>query len=240
MPWKLSSRRSGSKSSAASCRVEVGRERIDVERIVVIRRQRPQRRLPAHPRQRAEHRIVRRRRRRRAILRIERRGEDARAAFVDHLLERGGNAGMAVAHRIMNADIRQPRRAAPRPGDGQSRAAASLRWSRSGCRPRRISSGRVRRMMPCRIGFHAKRMDFDHAPVAQELGEIAADRALLGRVGRAEVDQQHADLRLGNRGMIARAVMRAVRSNGSERIRLPDPAWIALATPAQAAAFQAR
>ena len=60
---------------------QVRAQRVDVERIVVIRRQRAQRRLPAHRGERREHRIVRRRRRGRAILRIERRGEDARAAF---------------------------------------------------------------------------------------------------------------------------------------------------------------
>ena len=42
--------------------------------------------------------------------------------------------------------------------------------------------------------------DFDDPRVAQELGEVAADRARFGRVGRAEVDQEHADLRLGDAG----------------------------------------
>ena len=39
-----------------------------------------------------------------------------------------------------------------------------------------------------------KRVDFDDATVAQELGEIAADCSLFWRVRRAEVDQQDTDL----------------------------------------------
>src|SRR5205085_12565358 len=64
----------------------------------------------------------------------------------------------------------------------------------------------------------------------QELGEIAPDGAFLGSVGRAQVDQQHSDLRSGDRRMINRFHAAAMGSNGSERMRLPDPAWIALAT----------
>ena len=136
--------------------LQVGAQRVDVERIVVIRRQRAQRRLPAHPRQRGEHRIVRRRRRRRAILRIERRGEDARAAFARPCCSiAAAMPGIAVAHRIMDADVRQPLAQRLRLALRDHAQAASLRWSRSGYRPRPICCGRVRRMIPCRIGFHA-------------------------------------------------------------------------------------
>ena len=126
---------------------------------------------------------------------------------LDHLLDRRGDARIAVAHRVMDADVRQSR----------SRSASACRCAiaRSG-EPSLVQIwlyasadffGRVRRMMPCRIGFHASGVDFDHAPVAQEFGEIAPDGARLGRVGRAEVDQQHADLRLGDGRMVGRLVM---------------------------------
>ena len=104
MPWKLSSSRSGSKSSAASWRARFARKRLDVERIVIIRRQRAQRGLHAHRASAREHRVIRGRRRRRAILRIERRCENARAAFSTISRDRRGDAGIAVAHRVMDAD----------------------------------------------------------------------------------------------------------------------------------------
>src|SRR5437868_8834032 len=79
--------------------------------------------------------------------------------------------------------------------------------------------------LPC------ERMDFDHARIAQELREIMPHRAHFRRIGRAEVDQQHADFLRGDVRMVggpSHAV--AITSNGSERMRLPAPAWIALAT----------
>ena len=53
-------------------------------------------------------------------------------------------------------------------------------------------AGRTRRMMPCRISHHSSARNLDHARVAQELGQVAAQRRRRGRVGRAQVDQQHA------------------------------------------------
>ena len=88
-------------------RCDVHAQCVDIKRVVVISRQRPKRRLPAHPRQGAEHRVIRRRRRRSAILRIKRRCEDPGAALADHHLHRRSDSRMAVAHRIMDADLRQ-------------------------------------------------------------------------------------------------------------------------------------
>src|SRR6185312_13734110 len=62
--------------------------------------------------------------------------------------------------------------------------------------------------------------DFDYSGVAQELGEIAPNGARLGRVGRAQVDQENADS--GHHA--------AIGSNGRVRMRLPLPVKIALAT----------
>src|SRR5207248_2552586 len=74
-------------------------------------------------------------------------------------------------------------------------------------------------------------MDFDHPRVAQELGQVAPDRAHFRCVGRAEVDQEHADFLWWNVRMTGgRRHAIAIGSNGRERMRLPDPAWIALAT----------
>ena len=60
---------------------------IDIERIVVIGRQRAQARLPAHFRQGFPRLVHNRRGRRRAILRIERREQDAVAPRILHRLD---------------------------------------------------------------------------------------------------------------------------------------------------------
>ena len=73
-------------------------QRADVEFVVVIRRQRSKRGLPPHRRERRVNRIHRGRRRRRAILRIERRDEDALAPERDQVFDRLGDARIAVAH----------------------------------------------------------------------------------------------------------------------------------------------
>src|SRR5260221_14281931 len=90
--------------------------------------------------------------------------------------------------------------------------------------------GRSPQHEPMQDRLPRDRMDFDHPPIAEELGEIAAHRALLRGIGGAEVDQQHADLALGNSRMVGGRHAAAIGSKGRTRIRLPDPAWIALAT----------
>src|SRR3954468_11402382 len=75
------------------------------------------------------------------------------------------------------------------------------------------------------------RRDFDHSWVAQELREITPDGPRFWCIRGAEIDQQHTDLRRRRGGMIGGARHQAaIGSNGSERIRFPLPAKMALAT----------
>ena len=85
-------------------------------------------------------------------------------------------------------------------------------------------------MKPCRMGFQASR-NFDDSRIAQELGEVAPNRARFRRIGRSEVDQQHADLRLGHRsdGRAAGHARPSARTAASASA-CRSPAWIALAT----------
>ena len=80
-------------------------QRVDIGRIVMIRRQRPDRRLPAHPPQLREGLVVRGRRRRRAILRIERRDQDALAARRLERVDPLGDRRLAVAHRMIDDHV---------------------------------------------------------------------------------------------------------------------------------------
>src|ERR1700741_1580451 len=64
------------------------------------------------------------------------------------------------------------------------------------------------------------RRDFDDPTVGQEFGKILSDGLRIWLVRRAEVDEEDAD-------SVHQA---AIGSKGRLRKRLPDPAWIALAT----------
>src|SRR4051794_29915024 len=75
------------------------------------------------------------------------------------------------------------------------------------------------------------RWDFDDSRVAQEFGKITPHRPRFRRIRGAEIDQQHTDLRRRRGGMTGRTRHQAaIGSNGSERIRFPLPAKMALAT----------
>ena len=134
-----------------------------------------------------------------------------------------GDAGIAVAHRMIDADVRSSRsRSASRLALRDDRERRAFVGPHLAIGFRRLSrpgaqDDAVQDRLPRDCG------DFDDARVAEEFGEIAPDRARLGRVGRAEVDQQHADLRLGmSDGRRASCV--AIGSNGRSRMRLPVPA----------------
>ena len=137
-----------------------------------------------------------RRRRCRAILRIERRGEDARRSPASTMfVDRRGDARIAVAHRVIDM-LTSGRRVAQRFGlaprdDAQRRAFIGPHLV--------VGFGRFARPCsqddPVQDRLPGDRRDLDDARVAEEFGEIAPHRARLRRVGRAEVDQQDADLR---------------------------------------------
>src|SRR5574338_330991 len=210
---------------------QIGGERLDVIRVVIIRWKRAQRGLQAHRGERRKHGVVRGRRRRSAILRIERRGEDARASRGGHVVDGLANAWIAVAHRIVDADsVAHPlahgmNLAAGDDGERRSLVGPYLaiglrRTARPGA-----EDDPVENRLP------GERRDLDDPAIAEELGEVAADGAHFGRVGRPEVDEQNSDAALGNARMVARAGHATdIGSNGSVRILLPVPAKIALAT----------
>ena len=83
------------------------RQRVDIDRVVMIGRNGAQRRLPAHLQQRLEGLVVDGRRRCRGILRIEREDEDAFAAVLLQRVHLRGDRRLAVAHGPIDADIRQ-------------------------------------------------------------------------------------------------------------------------------------
>ena len=219
MPWKQQPL--GLEFQPRKLAREVRRKRVDVVGISVIGWQRSNRRLPAHPSERAEDRIIRSGCRCCAILRIERCGEDPSATIGDHIVERGCNPGMAVAHCIMDAEIRQTRAQRFRLAVGDD-----AQW-RALVGPDLVV--RLGRLLRPRPQHHAmkdrlprKLRNLDHPRVAQELGEIAPHRPRFRRVGRPKVDQQHADLLVRDARMVGRpAHATAIGSNGSERIRLP-------------------
>ena len=105
MPWKLATIACGANGSAASSASTDRLERGDIGRVVMIRRQRAQRRLPAHPAQLREGRVGGGRGRRRAILRIERRDQDPVAAGRLERVDPFGDGGPAVAHRMVDEDF---------------------------------------------------------------------------------------------------------------------------------------
>ena len=183
MPWKLSSSRSGLKSSAVELPFEVG-QRLDVERVVVIRRQRAQRRLPAHRCASAANTAsLRGGRRRRAILRVERRQRGC--ACSPRPSSRSSAAampGIAVAHRpIDHRPSAEARLAAPWP----ARAVIAASGEPSSVHTCAIGVRRIRRAGaqddPVQDRLPQQCRDFDHARVAEEFGEIARTAARRAR-----------------------------------------------------------
>ena len=79
-------------------------ERVDIGRLIVIGRDRAQRRLPAHALQRIEGRVVDARGGRGAVLRIKRKDEHAIAAGLLQGVQPLGDRRLAVAHRPFDDD----------------------------------------------------------------------------------------------------------------------------------------
>jgi hypothetical protein len=202
MPWKLSEDRLGLEVERSEPALEVRGERGDIGRVVVIRRQGPHRRLPAQAAKVGEGLVVRRRRRRRAILRVERRDQDALAALGLERVDLLGDGRAAVAHRMVDDHI-----VAPGAGE-RSRLAGGDRGERRALVGPHLAVGVGRFPRPGAKDQAAKDRlpdqlrDLDHARIGQELLEVEPDRARLRRVGRAEVDQKHADLRRGDRRVV--------------------------------------
>ena len=173
------------------------RQRVDIGRIVMIGRQRADRRLPAHRGQRRERLVVGGRGRRRAILRIERRDQDALAPCRLHRREPVGDR-RDCRSASPNRPARGPKPIAERgacaPRDRGERRAVLGPDLPIGCADRR---GPRSKNDAAQDRLPGDRRNLDDARVGEEFAEIALHRAGVRRVGRAEVDQQHADLRAG-------------------------------------------
>src|SRR3546814_11471474 len=93
-------------------------------------------------------------------------------------------------------------------------------------RPPRLK--RVDAFCPYSTLFRSLRY-LDDSAIRQELGEITPHRARVGRIGGAEVDEQHADARRRDGRMIGRQAHSGCADSGMRRMRRPVAANIALA-----------
>ena len=149
-----------------------------------------ERRLPPHCPQLVRSLVHNGRRGGGRILRVERRQQDAFASCVHQRLDSLGDRGRAVAHgpvdRYVVAQTRL-HRFGLLAGDHRERRALLAPDLTIGMRAflrTRVEDN------PAQNGLPSDSRDFDHAPVGKEFREIAFDRALLGRVGRSEIDDQ--------------------------------------------------
>ncbi len=197
--------------------------------MVVIGRRRADRRLPLHPHQRAEGVVAGGRRGGAGVLRVERQEQDALAALALQPPDRRVRRGVAVAHAEIDHHARPVPGLEPLaqllglvPGDGQERALVQLLVPDppvGGARGERP----LRQHHELQDRLPDERRVVDHPLVREELGEIAAHRPVVGAVGRAEIDHQHAHLRRRDRRVVGR------------RLRQPAPA-----RPVHACAIQHR
>ena len=112
-------------------------------------------------------------------------------------------AQVAAQHARLALGMTMQRRAVGRPDLARTSA--------------RICSGRNGRITRLSISHHTGARDLDHARIGQELAQIAAHRGRGRRIGRAEIDQQHAVLAVavGERG--AGYAARAIETPAARR-----------------------
>src|SRR5262249_31180250 len=184
-------------------RARRGSQRLEINRVVVIGWRDPHRGLVAHARKRAKNFITRGRRCCRAILRIERDDEDALTGLRDELAELGSDRWMAVTHGPLDHELpaEQLERAGKfyglRAGEGGERGFVAFVVPDPGvvarffAWPNRQDHG-VEDELPQRP------LILDHPRVAEKFLQIAPHGSGIGGLGRAEIDEQHADLAAGN------------------------------------------
>ena len=208
---------SGLKSRRARLRAGRGRQRLDVDGVVVVGRRDPHRRLEAHARERAEDLVADGCRGRRAVLRVKRKHQQPLATASSELRDPRCDRRIAVAHRPVDDDVRAQslQRARKllglRAGDGLERRFVPLL----------VPDLAVVARLPPRPGAQDDAVEhdapertlvLDHPRIGEKFLEIAAHRRRIGRVRSAEIDQQHADLagrhrrrglrgKLGGRGL---------------------------------------
>ncbi len=182
-------------------------QRVDIDGIVMIGRNGAQRRLPAHLEQGFECLVVDGGCRCRGVLRIEREQEDAFASGLLQGFHARGDRRLAVAHAPIDDDVRLI-------GEGfrhQGRLVAGIGAQVALVQilvPDRLigladlaGAGVEHDAVEDRIPEQPR--PFDDAAIAEELLEIAAHRGVVGAIGRAEIDQQNADLSGFNGRVIA-------------------------------------
>ncbi len=180
------------KIEALQMRFDRFRQRVDIDRLVVIGRHGAHRRLPAHGLECVEGFVVDARRRRGGILRIEREDQDALAALYAQPVEPFGDRWLAVAHRPVDDDIVVPRQFGRQlvglaAGKGSERRFVSLRVPDRGIggaasfRPG-VEHDAVKDRVP------GNPRPFNHPPVGQEFAQITPHRPVARAVRRAEVN----------------------------------------------------
>ena len=182
-------------------------------------------RLVAYTRQRRADRIERGSRGARRVLRVQRQNQDAVAALLLHVVERGRHRRRAVAHRVFDDQrcfyplakvaAQHPRLAFGVRAQGRAVRAPDLRVALSRALGPERQDDQIQYQPPQRP------RNFDHARIGQEFTQVTAHRRRGRRIGRAEVDQQDAALRraavsVGGFGEVTRHGALALRGERRE------------------------
>ena len=182
-------------------------QRAEIIGMVMIRRHKPQGRLPAHLLEHAGDFVKHGRGGGGAVLRIHRRDQDAVTPLRRQRGEPAFDRGIAIAHGPIDLhSLAEPpghRLGLPRGDIGQRRSPFSpdlgigLRaFLRAGVQDD-----------PAQDQLPGNRRDLNHPRVRQKLFEIAPDRIRIRPVRRAKVDQQNANQTAAYRRVIARKAL---------------------------------
>ena len=189
---------SGWNGSALSSACSDDATHLDVIGVLVIGRQDAQRWLVAQLHHVSVDLVAHRRRGGRRILRIERHDEDAIAAAFDQSFESRGDRWVGVAHRPVDNDVIAER--LERAGEFfglRAREGLDRRLVRLTVPDFLIVVGFAQRAQrqdnAVENGLPQHRIIFDDARIAEKLFQIAAYGGRVGRIGRAEIYQKHAD-----------------------------------------------
>ncbi len=175
-----------------------GGQRADVAVVVGVAVDEAQLGLPALAGEPAVDRVVRGRRGRAGVLRVQRQHEDARGALGLQRIEHRRDRRLAVAHRVPYQH-RRLRLAEPTAEVAFEQGGLALRPHRQrrsfGCPDAGVLGGGLGRPRAQDDAVQDRQprgaRDLDDPGVAEEFGQVAAQRGRRRLVGRAEVDEQH-------------------------------------------------
>ena len=178
-------------------RVDRDRQRLDIIRVVVIRRRHPQDRLRAHVGQHAKNLVAHGRRGRGGILRIERHHQQAVAALRGQRLDARADRRIAVTHRPVDHDMvmvgdRLRQLFGLRARDRLQRGFVLLGVPDLPV-VARLAAGTDAQDDAVQDQLPAQPLILDHARIGEEFLQIDPHAPGVGGIGRAEIDQQHAD-----------------------------------------------